>query len=372
MWSRVIARPDIFKPKDREEELSQFPDWSWAFKQYVRVISPNMFTLLESVEADLDDECDHAEMSAETVDMSKQLYALLASLLRERPVQILKAVPNGNGCEVWRTLVRTLAPSSKARSLALLGAISQFPAMTNSNYHEQILKLEELCRKCEQSSSKAVDSELKAAILLRSLPATLRTHVSVNCDENATSDQLREVTLRYERATQKWTTQLVSGSPTTTTGDQGYTYGSGCGLEWKRRKTPKGKGKGDHWRHNHNPQGGKENKGKGKNFLNEGKFGKPKGNPKGGKDHKGKGKGYHDDSMKGKGKGKSNVPCNNCKICGKPGHWGNECWMKKVNQVNNNPGSGAPSVPVPPSGPGGSSSSTTSTTATVKRVFNLR
>ena len=55
------------------------------------------------------------------------------------------------------------------------------------------------------------------------------------------------------------------------------------------------------------------------NDYQKGKFGKPKGNPKGGKDHKGKGEGYHNDSMKGKGKGKSNVPYNNCKICGKPG-----------------------------------------------------
>ena len=70
-------------------------------------------------------------------------------------------------------------------------------------------------------------------------------------------------------------------------------------------------------------------------------------------------------TMKGKSKGKSNVPDNNCEICGKPGHWSNECWMKKVNQVNNNPGSGAPNVPVPPSAPGGSSSSTTSTSSTL-------
>ena len=84
MWSRVIAKPDVFKPKDREEELSQFTEWSWQFKQYVRVISPNMFALLETVESDLEVENDHSIMSDEDVEMSKQLYALLASLLRER------------------------------------------------------------------------------------------------------------------------------------------------------------------------------------------------------------------------------------------------------------------------------------------------
>ena len=91
MWSKVLSKPDIFRPKDREEELTQFPEWSWQFKQYVRVISPNMFTLLEGIEADLDDVNVHSEMSPETVDMSKQLYALLSSLVRERPFQMLKA-----------------------------------------------------------------------------------------------------------------------------------------------------------------------------------------------------------------------------------------------------------------------------------------
>ncbi|CAE7834903.1 RE2 [Symbiodinium sp. CCMP2592] len=365
MWSRVINKPDVFKPKDREEELSQFSEWSWQFKQYVRVICPGMHKLLESVESDLDDSNVHSEMSAETVDLSKQLYALLASLLRERPVQILKAIPDGNGCEVWRTLVRTLAPSNKARSLALLGAISQFPAMTNSNYHEQILKLEELCRKYSQSSGKEVDVELKAAILLRSLPATLRTHVSVNCSESATYEELREVILRYERATQKWTTQLVSGTTLPPAGDGAVPMD----VDMVKGKVGKDKGKGG-WKHYNNNPKGKDNKGKGKDYsqyYQKGKQGKGKGGYKG-KDHKGKGKGYNHDNSKGKSKGKTNVPYNNCKICGKPGHWSNECWMKKVNQVNNNPGT--PNVPQPPAAPGGSTS-TTATTATVKRVFNL-
>ena len=374
MWSRVIAKPDVFKPKDREEELSQFTEWSWQFKQYVRVISPNMFALLETVESDLEVENDHSIMSDEDVEMSKQLYALLASLLRERPVQILKAITDGNGCEVWRTLVRTLAPSSKARSLALLGAISQFPMMTNSNYHEQILKLEELCRKYEQSSSKTVDAELKAAILLRSLPASLRTHVSVNCSESATYDQLREVILRYERATQKWTTQLVSGPSRSATDTSAPME---IDQVWNAKgKHPKGKGKGgDGWRQPHHPKGGKDPKGKGKHYNQDymkGKFGKPKGSPKGGKDGKGKSKGFQNDYMKGKGKGKTSVPYNNCKICGKPGHWSNECWMKKVNQVNN-PGSGSQNATSPSSSHAGtpSVSSQSTTTATVKRVFNL-
>ena len=108
-------------------------------------------------------------------------------------------------------------------------------------------------------------SELKAAILLRSLPASLRTHVSVNCSESATYDQLREVILRYERATQKWTTQLVSG-PSTSATDTSATMD--IDQVWNGKgKHPKGKGKGgDVWRQPYNPKGGKDHKGKGKHY----------------------------------------------------------------------------------------------------------
>ena len=249
--------------------------------------------------------------------------------------------------------------------------------MTNTNYHEQVLKLEELCRKYEQSAGKAVDSELKAAILLRSLPGPLRTHVSVNCKEDASYEDLREVILRYERATQKWTTQLVVGTssrsdPNDTSGpmdvDRVWEKGKG-----KEKGKYKGKGK-DH-KGGYHGKGGKDrfqnnNYDQNHSWRNNGKGGKEYSKGKGkfwGKD-KGKGKGKE---SKGKGKGeqrKDNVPYNNCKICGKPGHWSKECWMNKnrVNQVDE--------------GTSNASSSTNSTvtmsssrpqTASVKRIFNL-
>ena len=366
LWARLLSKPEIFKPKDRDEGLSLFPEWQWQLKQYVRAISPPMFELMEGIESDLDTECEHFSMLDEAVEQSRQLYSLLASLLRERPVQILRAIPDGNGCEVWRNLVRTLAPSSKARSLALLGAISQFPQMTNSNYHEQILKLEELCRKYEQSASKPVDSELKAAILLRALPPSLRTHVSINCPENASYDVLREVILRYERATQKWTTQVVTGFTSLDTS---------APMEVDLvQKGKAGKSKGDK-----GGKGSKGGEGQGSwykpsgHWYNSKGYGKDKGGNKGkdGKDKGGGKKGGKSQNDKGKGKGKP-VPADTCKICGKKGHWSRECWMNKpnnrVNQVNDSfpPSSSTSSTTLTPN-----AQYRTDNSANIKRVFNL-
>ena len=65
----------------------------------------------------------------------------------------------------------------------------------------------------------------------------------------------------------------------------------------------------------------------------------PKGAKSGGKD-KGKGKGNDKGSEGGKaavGKdGKGKVAKGDCRLCGQPGHWKNECWLNRsVNQVEN-------------------------------------
>ena len=68
--------------------------------------------------------------------------------------------------------------------------------------------------------------------------------MSVNYDESATYDQLRKVIARYERATQKWATQLVFGS---STASRDPTTPMEVDVVWsgKGGKLPKGKDKGD-------------------------------------------------------------------------------------------------------------------------------
>ena len=159
-WSRLLPRPDIFKPQTRDEEISGFPKWAWQFKQYLRAIDGDMCNMVEEVEADLSAEALFGNMSPEAQNQAKKLYALLTTLLRERPLQLLRSAEQGNGFEAWRLLTSTLAPASKSRSLALLGAITQFPAMSTTNVLEQLLRPEELFRKYSQAAGAEVSSEL--------------------------------------------------------------------------------------------------------------------------------------------------------------------------------------------------------------------
>ena len=51
-----------------------------------------------------------------------KLYGLLASLIRGRALQLVKAVEDSNGFDAWRTLNKALKPTAKVKGLALLGA----------------------------------------------------------------------------------------------------------------------------------------------------------------------------------------------------------------------------------------------------------
>ena len=46
-WSRLLPRPDIFKPQTRDDEISGFPEWAWQFKQYIRAIDSEMCNMLD-------------------------------------------------------------------------------------------------------------------------------------------------------------------------------------------------------------------------------------------------------------------------------------------------------------------------------------
>ena len=360
-WSRVLPKPDVFRPSNREEELSMFMDWAWSFRQYIGAVNPEMLREMDTIESDLDKVAEYDKLSEVARPRAKQLYSFLASLMRERPLSIVKGVGNSNGYEAWRLLHRTLAPTSKARSLALLGAITQFPQFKADQIHESVLRFDELIRRYKQSSGKDVSDDLKAAVLLRAVPQQIKAQISMNLPEDVTFEMLRETLLRWDRSTQKWSQSIVlpssSASPPSAGdeavpmdigriysgkgGKKGYDAGKGGGKDKGKSKDP-GKGKGGK-----NDFKGKPNT---KGYDSKGK------NNKGGNDRrndKGKGKGY-----------------DSCRVCGKYGHSTQNCWMAKGSQVRaveqteqrNQSTSQSTSQPSSQSTPG----------PTVKRVFCLK
>ncbi|CAE7534465.1 unnamed protein product, partial [Symbiodinium sp. CCMP2456] len=89
--ARLLPKPDIFKPPNREAEHGEWSSWLWTLKQY-----------LGALDASFTDEL----------------------LFVERGLQIIQRIPVQNGFEALRQLVQLYQPASKTRSLDILSALT--------------------------------------------------------------------------------------------------------------------------------------------------------------------------------------------------------------------------------------------------------
>ncbi|CAE7221243.1 unnamed protein product [Symbiodinium sp. CCMP2592] len=140
--SKIIPKPESFKPASREEEYSLWPAWSWSMEQYLACLDPEFSRELlrytkQSEPVRLED------MSDQTKARARLLYGVLNGLLYDRGRRLLRSVVGQNGYESWRLLSRDLMPQSRNRVLALLRTISAWPAFdAKQGLSQQLVRLE--------------------------------------------------------------------------------------------------------------------------------------------------------------------------------------------------------------------------------------
>ena len=206
------------------------------------------------------------------------------------------------------------------------------------------MNMELLVNQYDQLSTTQFDRDILLGVLLRACPESIRQHLTLSVTEGTNYAEVKEKILAYERSSRFWTAgdvmKQLNDRPSTKTTD-------GPVAMEVDAVTQKGKGKG------------KGKKGKGKdtswswtNWTGWGSW--PKGKSKGrgvkgkGKD-KGKSKGKGKKGGKSKSKGKGKVNSDRCRICGRAGHWGNECpdrdgGVREVRQESDQRSTVAPSV----------------------------
>eukprot|EP00435_Cladocopium_sp_Y103_P001443 s5136_g1.t1 len=210
-WYKVLPKPPLFEPKDREAELSGFRDWWWQVEQYIVAVDTRYGQDLLYVRSHMDEDLPLVEQDAERTKRSGFLYGLLASLLRHRPLMLLKGIEQGNGLEATRQLFKTCQPSSRNRSLALLHLIMQWPSFDmKSALLPQILKLEDSFREYEKIATQ-LPEEIRFAVLMKVLGGQLKTYLQVTLRDGTSYDDLREAALRYDQSTIKWTQSMSLG-----------------------------------------------------------------------------------------------------------------------------------------------------------------
>eukprot|EP00913_Durusdinium_trenchii_P010720 g10058.t1 len=180
-WFKVLPKPNTFDAKNREEELTQWRDFSWSLEQYLSSLN-GMFTEdFRDIRARPDDPIDPSIQSDEEKQRSKFLYSLLASLVKQRPLAMLRQVKESNGMEAYRLLVQSLEPASKNRALGLLTMILEWKPfeMRKGSILGQVLRLEEAFVEYEKTGSKLEDN-IRFAVLMRCIGGQLKTWLQLN------------------------------------------------------------------------------------------------------------------------------------------------------------------------------------------------
>ena len=154
---------------------------------------------LRSLTDDPSKALDMGTASSETRQRSAKLYGVLASLVKNRALSIVRAAPAGDGYEALRQLTLTLRPNIQSRGLALLTNVTGWPSFAMSKpFPSQVLTLEEAFDETRRAGTTLAD-ELKTAILLRCISGSLKTHLNLNIKEGTKYLDVREEVLRWDR-----------------------------------------------------------------------------------------------------------------------------------------------------------------------------
>ena len=290
--NRGVAKPEKFKGDE-----GSYIQWKTKTESFIFSVFPELERPLawaEVQEAPISMAQIRAEFgpggAQEEVDGLEnkiaQVYAVLQNLLEDEPFSIIRNILKGNGLEGWRKLAKRYDPATGARKKSLLKHILTPERQKLSDLSAYLEQWMELVRRYEDRRGSGGRNELpddiKISILESICPVELEKHLQLNRQRLDTFEDVYEEIASYLETRVGIKLKIGSGHATSSGDpmDVGSFHKGGKGG----KKGGKGKGKGK-----------------------DGKS--PKGHPKGG----GKSKGPDKDK---------------CHICGRSGHWANECWHK--------------------------------------------
>ncbi|CAE7289458.1 unnamed protein product [Symbiodinium sp. CCMP2592] len=373
-----MMKMDVWRPANREEELRTWKDWQFQLVTWLTAHDSKYAGDLDDIEDDVVE--DHALMAADKVQRSQRLFGVLVSLLKGRPLLLVKGFEKERaGFEAMRVLRREMEPKERARSLALLRQLASW-TFKEGNVHEQLVQFEDAVASYESSSGKSYPPDLQIATVVANLREPLRSQVQLRMTSTTEYSNLREWILQYESVNAPWasTLPMKGGSPGFGGGGGGAQPMEVDVVKGKDGKGKKGKdGKGDKGKKGQQPSWkGQQQPWKGQQQQPwKGQQQQPwKGQqqqPWKGQQQQPSWKGQQQqpwksntwDKQAAKGKGKQQ-----CHNCGQYGHWKWECPTKgkgKVNQVD------AAATAVPSSSQSTASGATQPSTATaLQRSMN--
>ncbi|CAE7041145.1 unnamed protein product [Symbiodinium sp. CCMP2592] len=202
---------DTWKPQSREEELRTWREWWFGLSNCLIANDAAYEDDLKNI--DQETEVDHALLPDEMVQRSQKLYGLLCSLLKGRPLLLVRGLEKTkSGYEAVRLLRSEMEPREKARSLALLRQLASWRFDGPGGLHEKLIQYEEALRAYETASGKEFPKDLVLATVLTGLREPLRSQVQLRMGPTTAYSELREWILQYESLNTPWGT-AAPGQP---------------------------------------------------------------------------------------------------------------------------------------------------------------
>ena len=128
---------------------------------------------------------------------SSFLYSLLAGLLKNRPLLILRQVSESNGLEAYRQLLSSLEPVSRNRSLGVFNVILGWSSFDmQKNMLSQLVKLEDAFREYEKTGATLAE-EIKFPVLMKCLSGNIKIWLQPQASEITSYVTLREEVLEF-------------------------------------------------------------------------------------------------------------------------------------------------------------------------------
>ena len=287
--SGIMHHMDVMKAVRTPQNLKDRDGWEkfvFQTETYLAFMDGSMPEVLE-MSRKATDFLDPDEMSEDTLDRSRKLFAMLASWVQDCPAaaKLSRGIRQQNGFELWRLLFREFAPENHSKALIWRRTLlsPKFPAK-EAEFSAALQEWEaDLDRyESEYGPSKAIADEDKRAVVITEAPAALRQHLAMHAAVLNSYEAVRDAVVGYLQAKRVWSPSATYAGNTARKDamDIGK-VGDGKGSD----KGKKGKGKG-----------GKTDKGKGKN-----------------------------DTPKGGDKKEHEKP--NCAICWKNSHTTDKCWF---------------------------------------------
>lgn len=122
--NKTVQVPKEFGNIVSAEDQNNWADFAFSFRQWLCFADPGYSSDLDHVEerTEVPVTFDETPGGIAIKNRSSKLYAILAGILKHRPLRLLRQIPKSNGLEVWRQLHSLYVPATKVRSLAILSA----------------------------------------------------------------------------------------------------------------------------------------------------------------------------------------------------------------------------------------------------------